>query len=105
MNYAHLIFSGFDWDEFNSKKIAQRLSLKDAENLFHQRVLVRVDERKNYGETRWIALGELNGRVLSVAFTYRLVQARYLVRVISVRYVHSSSKEERAFYEAKKANS
>jgi uncharacterized protein len=51
------------------------------------------DGRFNYGEKRYIAIGKVNGRVLSVCFTYR----RFLKkRLISVRL--AGRKERRWYY-------
>ena len=40
-----------------------------------------VDARRNYGETRWISLGEVLGRVYVVIHTRR----KHVSRIISVR--------------------
>jgi uncharacterized protein len=54
--------------------------------------LVLADERANYGEPRWLALGMIGVRLHSFAFTIR----RDHIRVISLR---TASRKERALYE------
>lgn len=47
--------------------------------------LVRVDDRANYGETRYEAIGPLNGRLCVLVFTVR----EQTIRVISLRKANS----------------
>ncbi|WP_044561484.1 BrnT family toxin [Azospirillum sp. B4] len=47
--------------------------------------LIRVDDRADYGETRYEAIGPLNGRVCVLVFTVR----DQVVRVISLRKANS----------------
>jgi len=57
-------------------------------------VLVRADQRRDYGEDRYAAIGSLEGIVLTVIYTDR-EDGR---RIISVR--QSNRKERRAYIEA-----
>ncbi|MGB7260068.1 MAG: BrnT family toxin, partial [Pseudolabrys sp.] len=54
--------------------------------------LVVPDERADYGEPRWLALGMIGKRLHSLAFTIR----RERIRVISLR---AASRKERTNYE------
>jgi uncharacterized DUF497 family protein len=54
--------------------------------------LERIDDRKEYGELRWIALGHVDGEVYRVVFTCR---DEYLIRIISAQ---KASKDEREIY-------
>jgi uncharacterized DUF497 family protein len=57
--------------------------------------LVVADERADYGEPRWLALGMIGGRLHSLAFTIRGNR----IRVISLR---TASRKERTLYEQAK---
>lgn len=90
--------AGFDWDEGNSRKSADKhaVSQKEAEEVFlDPRLLVLLDEKHGADETRYHAFGSTAaGRRLQVSFTLR--QDATLVRVISVR---AMSRRERSRYE------
>jgi hypothetical protein len=90
--------TGFDWDEGNSRKSADKhdVSQREAEQVFlDPRLLVLVDERHSTEERRYHAYGSTAaGRRLQVSFTLR--QDATLVRVISVR---NMSRKERSRYE------
>lgn len=47
--------------------------------------LVRIDDRTDYGETRYEAIGPLNGRLCVLVFTVR----EQTIRVISLRKANS----------------
>ncbi|WAC60841.1 BrnT family toxin [Brevundimonas sp. SL130] len=66
-------------DEANIAK--HGVSLLRADEIQMQDALIEVDDRFDYGEPRWIAYGELDGRLHVLAFTVR--DAR--VRAISLR--------------------
>ena len=63
----------FRWDP--AKDIANqrkhRIGFRVAAEIFRGRVLVSEDLRRDYGERRWIALGEYDGAVIRVVFTER----------------------------------
>jgi uncharacterized DUF497 family protein len=52
------------------------------------------DDRKDYGEDRWISLGLIKNRLHVLIYTVKLDA----IRIISLR---KANKRERAFYEAK----
>lgn len=66
-------------DEANIAK--HGVSLSRADEIQMEEALIEVDDRFDYGEPRWIAYGELDGRLHVLAFTVR--DAR--VRAISLR--------------------
>jgi uncharacterized protein len=90
--------SGFDWDEGNDRKSAEKHSVSkpEAEQIFfNEPLLVVPDGRHSGSEIRIHALGVTdNGRKLHVTFTLR--QADTLIRVVSAR---DMSRKERAHYE------
>ena len=89
---------GFDWDDGNSRKSADKhdVSQREAEEVFiDPRLLILIDEKHSAEETRYHAYGSTAaGRQLQVSFTMR--QNATLVRVISVR---TMSRRERSRYE------
>jgi uncharacterized protein len=78
---------GFDWDEGNSLKSAEKhgVSQVEAEQIFADTQLLVVDDaRHSQDEARYQALGRtIDGRLLHVTFTLRGNQSK--IRVISAR--------------------
>jgi uncharacterized DUF497 family protein len=89
---------GFDWDDGNSFKSAEKhaVSQAEAEQVFADiRLLVTEDVKHSERESRYQAMGRtVGGRLLHVTFTLRDNQTR--IRVISAR---SMSRKERAYYD------
>jgi uncharacterized DUF497 family protein len=84
---------------FNAAKRAETLrergiDFADADKVFAGRTATRQDNRKNYGEARYITAGFLQRRFVIVVWTPR-GSARH---VISMRYGHA--KEERNWRDA-----
>lgn len=96
INWAQV--TGFDWDEGNSRKNAEKhgVNRSEAEEIFfNEPLLVLEDSRHSQAEARFHALGETDdGRLLHITFTLR--QNGTLIRVISARDMH---RKERAVYE------
>ncbi|GAA5170105.1 BrnT family toxin [Modicisalibacter zincidurans] len=96
INWAQV--TGFDWDEGNSRKNAEKhgVSQSEAEEIFfNEPLLVLEDSRHSQAEARFHALGETDDkRLLHVTFIQR--QNGTLIRVISARDMH---RKERAVYE------
>ncbi|MCK5873822.1 MAG: BrnT family toxin [Alcanivoracaceae bacterium] len=96
--------SGFDWDEGNSRKNAEKhaVSQSEAESIFfNEPLLVLEDSAHSRTEIRFHALGGTDdGRLLHVTFTTR--QRDTLIRIISARDMH---RKERAVYEQAKKDS
>jgi len=57
-------------------------------------MLVKIDDRQDYGETRWAGLGKLENAVIFVVYTIRQEK----VRLISVR---RANRYERKAYKEK----
>lgn len=90
--------AGFDWDDRNSRKSAEKhgVSQAEAEQVFFQEPLV-VAEDVMHGQfgPRYHALGATEGgRMLHVSFTLRAEGTK--IRVISARDMH---RKERIRYE------
>ena len=84
----------FEWDEAKARVNLQkhRVSFLTASVIFLNERLERIDDRKEYGELRWIALGRVDSEVYRVVFTWR---GENLVRLISAQ---RASKDEREIY-------
>ncbi len=92
--------TGFDWDDGNSRKSADKhdVSQAEAEGVFFNDPLIVVEDAK-HGETepRFNALGKTaQNRLLHVTFTLR--RNGTLIRVISARDMHR--KEKKAYEQA-----
>ncbi len=89
---------GFDWDEGNSRKSADKhdVSQAEAESIFFNDPLLLLENPgHSQRERRFNALGKTNqDRLLHITFTLRANGA--LIRVISARDMH---RKERKFYE------
>jgi uncharacterized protein len=89
---------GFDWDEGNRRKSADKhdVSQAEAESIFFNDPLIVVEDlRHSQGEQRFNALGQTTqGRPLHVTFTLR--ESGTLIRVISAR---DMNRKERQLYE------
>lgn len=87
----------YTWDKAkNAANIAKHhVDFAEAAEFFDGRVIVRADSRRNYGEKRFIAIGEIQGIVFSLVYTDRSSDER---RIISLR--RANQKERRTFQEA-----
>ena len=89
--------TGFDWDEGNARKNAEKhgVSQSEAEELFFNEPLLLLEDSKHSGsEARYHALGKTDdARLLHITFTLRHQDT--LIRVISARDMH---RKERADY-------
>lgn len=88
---------GFDWDEGNARKSAEKhgVSQAEAESMFFSDPLVVVpDPRHSQAERRYHALGRTSaGPLLHVVFALRRQET--LIRIISARDMH---RKERIIY-------
>jgi uncharacterized protein len=74
----------FEWDEEKNQTNLRKHSLDftDAAEIFQQPMLVELDERHDYGEDRWLAIGLLRTLVVVLVFTERGADT---IRIISLR--------------------
>ena len=84
--------------EFDPRKNASNLAkhgvdLATAGRIWEDYVVERIDDRVNYGEMRFIALGVVEGRTLVVVYTWRSARRR----LISARKANGN---ERKIYAA-----
>ena len=63
----------FEWDPAKEQKnIEERdLDFSTASRIWGGPVLERIDDRRDYGETRILAFGKIDGRLTAVLYTWR----------------------------------
>lgn len=90
----------FEWDEAKSRRNAadRGLPFDVAMALFEGQRLVQPDRRRDYGEERFKAIGQVRGAILVCVYTDRIQQGRLTRRIISLRA--ASRKERDAYREA-----
>lgn len=81
----------FEWDPLkNAANIAKHgLSFENVVGAFANPMLRRRDQRRDYGEERWIALGRLGELTIVVVYTTR----KETVRIISARVANRHEKK------------
>ena len=86
----------FEWDPAKRKENLRRhgVDFKVVSKIFEGPLLERQDNRFDYGETRWIAIGVVNAIELTVCTTIRGDNRR----IISAR--RSNKDEREAYYRA-----
>ncbi len=83
----------FEWNEAKNRlNIAKHgIDFADVPRMFERSALVRRDDRREYDEERWIALGDLDGGVIVAVYTRRGSR----LRIISAR---KANRRERTIY-------
>lgn len=86
----------FEWDERKNEENIRKhdFDFEDAPEIFESPMLVRLDNREDYGEDRWSAVGVVQGRAVVVVFTER--DDGETIRIISLR---KALRYEREAYE------
>ncbi len=84
----------FEWDEekATTNLAKHRVSLLTAAEVFANEILERIDDREDYGEVRFIALGRVDTEIYRVVFTWR---GEYVIRLVSAQ---KASRDEREIY-------
>ncbi|MBB5055554.1 hypothetical protein HDF16_000223 [Granulicella aggregans] len=84
----------FEWDErkANANLKKHLVSFLTAAAVFENEMLERIDDREDYGEVRWIALGRIDEEVYRVVYTWR---GEDVIRMISAQ---KASRDEREVY-------
>jgi hypothetical protein len=79
------------WDEAKRQATLRDrgLDFADAEEIFVGRAVSLRDERRDYGEPRWITAGWLRGRFVMIAWTPRNDGRR----IISMRHGHADEEK------------
>jgi len=84
----------FEWDEAkNAMNIAKHgIDFADVTDLFNHPILALLDEREDYGEDRWLAIGWIKSLIGVAVYTER----GGVIRIISAR---KATKNEVGRYE------
>ncbi|KAF0108322.1 MAG: hypothetical protein FD146_896 [Anaerolineaceae bacterium] len=85
----------FEWDKQKNRANVEKhgLDFADACKVFESPMLVRLDDRKDYSENRWIGIGLLDMRAVVTVFAE---PKENTIRVISFR---KATSDERKRYE------
>ena len=83
----------YEWDEAKRQSNIQKhgIDFIGVEEVFAGKTLTILDDRFDYGETRYVTLGLFSGRVVVIAHT----ETDEIIRIISVR---KATKNEEASY-------
>ena len=83
----------FEWDENKNQAniVNHDLDFADAHQVFDAPMLIDVDERKDYGEERFVGIGFLKNFVVVIVFTEPDEQT---TRIISLRRALSYEREQ-----------
>jgi len=86
----------FEWDENKNQLNIHRhgIDFCDAWRIFENPMLKKIDSRKEYGEERWLGLGELYESIVVIVYTKR----NNKIRVISIR---RANRHERKAYKTR----
>jgi uncharacterized DUF497 family protein len=88
----------YEWDE--NKRIANLakhgVDFASAEKFEWDTAIETIDDRFDYGEERWVALGFIGNKLHVLIYSYRAD----IIRIISLR---KANKREREYYEEAKA--
>ncbi len=84
----------FEWDETKAELNLEKhgVSFFTAAATFRNERLERIDDREDYGEVRWIALGRAGLEVYRVVYTWREANR---IRIINAQ---KASKDEQETY-------
>ncbi|CAB3737941.1 hypothetical protein LMG24238_06377 [Paraburkholderia sediminicola] len=74
----------FEWDELKNQINIRKhgIDFRDAVDVFDHPVLTAIDQREDYGEERWVALGWMAAIVGVVVYVERNAD---VIRIISAR--------------------
>ncbi|MFN8498876.1 MAG: BrnT family toxin [Anaerolineae bacterium] len=87
--------ASFEWDEAKREANIHKhgIDFLDVPEVFKGDTVIVEDDRFDYGETRFVALGLLRGRAVAIVF----VEYEDTIRIISAR--KATRHEERAYFE------
>lgn len=90
----------FEWDEIKNSKNIEKHSLDfiDVVSAFKYPIIKKENTKKDYGEKRWIAIGQLKNFCIVIIYTIRDKK----IRLISAR--KANKKEREIYYENIKSN-
>jgi uncharacterized DUF497 family protein len=82
----------FEWDEVKARTNLEKhgVSFFTAVATFRNERLEAIDDREDYGEVRWIALGRAGTEVYRVIYTWR---SENQIRIISAQRANQDERE------------
>lgn len=85
----------FEWDEAKNQanRRKHKIDFVDVSSVFSLPMLVALDDRRDYGEERWIGMGLMSDSVIVVVWVEPTEDS---IRFISAR---KANRQERAQYE------
>ena len=85
----------FEWNDAKNRANIRKhgIDFQDAVDIFNHPLLCRIDQRADYGEERWVALGQIQFITGVVVYTERVDDT---IRIISAR---KATKQEARRYE------
>ena len=88
----------FAWDPAKNRRNirSHEIDFADAVQVFLGATWERLDNRADYGEERWVAIGLLDGVEVAVVYTDQLTPEGVVRRMISAR--RATSDEREAYY-------
>ncbi|MET4695009.1 BrnT family toxin [Endozoicomonas lisbonensis] len=74
----------FEWDEAKNRANIRKhgIDFQDAVDIFNHPLLCKVDDRADYGEERWVAIGRIQYLTGVVVYTEKVGD---IIRIISAR--------------------
>ena len=84
-----------EWDKNKNENNIKNhdIDFQDAGLIFEHQMLIKTDNRKDYGEHRMIGLGKLFETIVVIVFTTRIDA----IRIISIR--RANKNERKIYYE------
>lgn len=88
----------FEWDRAKSARnlVERGFDFEFASRVFEGWTLERIDDRRDYGERRTVAVGVVEGVAVTVVYTERGTAGGRTRRIVSAR---PGNRRERAAYE------
>ena len=73
-------FEGFEWDPAKDERTHERrgIDFDKASRVFDSDYFQKPDTRRDYGEPRFLTIGEVDGAILSVVWTPRGLRRRII---------------------------
>jgi uncharacterized protein len=89
---------GFEWDAVKDAANRRKhgIAFREAAEIFRGFVLLAEDTRHDYGEQRFVALGEYDGEVIRLVFTERGENIRIISAWKANRHDRETFKKARA---------
>jgi hypothetical protein len=96
----HDIRKGFEWDEAKSERTHEErgFDFEFAAHIFAGNYLADEDRRANYGEPRYIAIGEVESLILTVVWTPRGQNRRIIAAWPASNQERRKYREHRALH-------